>query len=310
MDGLSAAASVDALLGLSIKIYKVSRDIIKAEEEKQQYRDTLYGLEDELQSLARLQQDSQGDLKKLYIENLFRVAQKGRPGIGKQQGALISMSLAMQDMHRELRDMHGWEKKLKRVMWTVDKEKFRAMLDEIQKWRSQVQFAMQQDQLVLALDSLKIGIDTNDRVQGIQRVTAETQGATQVIAQMTSGVDERTQRVESVGEDTNARMKSVQADTLALRVRKEKKDQTQLYQAVANWLSRLDSNARHSQIYDRCIDISQGLVDSPEFQAWKTKRPWVLFCWADAGAGKVYTRCSSDPQRELTSIDNAKFFGH
>ena len=174
-----------------------------------------------------------------------------------------------------------------RLKWTLDKEKFRGMLVQIQEWQSQVQFAMQQDQLDLALKTFKLESDTNNRVQGLQRVAAETQGTTHKIALLSGSTDERTQRIESVEEDTNARIKSVQADTLALRARKERKDRKLLYEAIANWLSRLDFNTRQSEIFDRCIDTSQGLLESPEFQAWQSGRHWILFCWADAGAGKV-----------------------
>ena len=287
MDGLSAAASVDALAGLAIKLYIYGDDVIHADREKEQYRKIMKGLEEELKSLARLQRASEGHPEALYYENLFRVGQKGSPGVGRQQGALISMSEAMERMHQDLRDRRGWKKRMMKFKWTIDKGKFQAMLKEIQEWRNQVQFAMQEDQLTIAVDSLTIGRDTSDRVQKIQRGAAETQAVTYDIALLSKINDERTRKIEVHGDNANDGIKSIKADTHALRIRKERKDRVRLYEIIANWLSRLDFNARHSEIYDRCIDISQGLIDSPEFQAWRSQRPWILFCWADAGAGKV-----------------------
>ena len=301
MEPIGAIASAGALLELCLKLYKVGSDIFNAGKERQQYQNMLDGLKEQLHSLARFQQAAQGHPEQIYYDGLFRVAQKGKPSIGKQQGSLIGMEKAMERLQYELRERNSFERRLVRLKWSLDKERFQGMLAEIQEWRSQVQFAMHQDQLDLALKTFKLESDTNNRVQSLQRVAADSHGVTHEIALLTGGINERTKRIETVEEDTNARIRSVQVDTLALRTRKDEKDRESLYKAIANWLSRLDFNARHSEIFNRCIDISQGLLGSPEFQAWRSGRPWILFCWADAGAGKVTTM---DPPKHTDQMLN------
>lgn len=119
-----------------------------------------------------------------------------------------------------------------------------------------------------------------ERTQRIENATAKTQSVTQGVATATDTIAERTRRIEQLES-------SIQADSLALRLRKETKDKKELHETIADWLSRLDFNARHSEIYNGSIDISKEFTESPEFQAWRSGRPWILFCWADAGAGKV-----------------------
>ncbi|KAL9012218.1 MAG: hypothetical protein Q9173_003002 [Seirophora scorigena] len=213
------------------------------------------------------------------------------------------MATSMKKMQHKLRERSSFKRRWVRLKWTLDKEEVQDL-----DWRFQIQTVMQQDLLKLTMKSLELQIETKSDIRGIALTTVQTRDVTQGIAltadktaEQTQRIEtvtqrsaltsdaivDQTQRIESVRRDYNNRLRSIEADSLALRLRKEEKDKENLHRAIADWLSRLEFNARHTEIYDHHIDISQEFIESPEFQAWSSGRPWILFCWADAGAGKI-----------------------
>ncbi|KAL8654743.1 MAG: hypothetical protein Q9210_001326 [Variospora velana] len=315
LEALGAAGSIAGLLDFAAEIFRISRDIIHAKQEKQQFRNVLEALQEQLRNLRKLQQDAQGYPEELYFISLFQESKASQPAPGDQRGALLGMATSMKRMEHKLRERSSFKRRLVRLKWTLDKEEVQDLVSEIQEWRSQIQTVMQQDLLKLTMKSLQLQIETKSDVGGIKTVTdktqdltqgivlttgktaeqtqrietltAATQGVTQSIALTSDAIAARSQSIEGVGEDSNNRLRSIEADSLALRLRKKEKDKKNLKLAIADWLSRLDFNARHREVYDRHIDINQEFIESSEFQAWSSGRPWILFCWADAGAGKT-----------------------
>ncbi len=371
LEVLGAAGSVAGLLDGVAKLFTIAKDIIRAEEETQRFRDLLENLQEQLKSLRKLQNDAQGYPEQLYYMSLFQENQANRPVPGDQRGALLRIAISMKKMEHKLRKRSSRTRRLVHLKWTLDKAEVQEVLSQIQEWRSQIQTVMQQDQLRLTMKILTLEKDTNSQVHSITTVTEETRdvtknialtndetskkterietlaadtrsvalnialtsdetakktqrietltadtqgltqgiaatgdrivertkriedlgvdtrGVTQGIAVTSNAIDDRTQKLEVLGAEYNDRLRSIQEDSLALRLRKENKDKKDLHRAIADWVSRLDFGARHTEIYDRHVDISQEFMESPEFRAWSSGRPWVLFCWADAGAGKV-----------------------
>ena len=56
---------------------------------------------------------------------------------------------------------------------------------------------------------------------------------------------------------------------------------------IIEWLSPLESHKKQEAIYSGSYQSEQWLLDTPEFQAWISGRPWTLWCYGDAGTGKV-----------------------
>ncbi|KAL8903177.1 MAG: hypothetical protein Q9207_004099 [Kuettlingeria erythrocarpa] len=343
LEVLGAAGSVAGLLDGAAKLFTIARDIVRAEEEKQRFRDLLENLQEQLKSLRKLQNDAQGYPEQLYYMSLFQENLANPPVPGDQRGALLRIATSMKKMEHKLRKRSSRMRRLVQLKWTLDKAEVEELLFQIQEWRSQIQTVMQQDQLRLTMKILTLGKDTNRQVHNITTVTEETrqvtknialtsdetskkterietlaadtqgltqgiaatgdrivertkriedlgvdtQGVTQGIAVTSNAIDDRTQKLEVLGAEYNDRLRSIQEDSLALRLRKENKDKKDLHRAIADWVSRLNFGARHTEIYDRHVDITQEFIESPEFRAWSSGRPWVLYCWADAGAGKT-----------------------
>ena len=82
------------------------------------------------------------------------------------------------------------------------------------------------------------------------------------------------------GKDTNERIKDVQ-ETQKHEAREKER------QEIMAWLSPLESHKRQDAVHVDKFPTGQWLFDSSEYKAWVTGRPWTLWLYGDAGAGKV-----------------------
>ena len=253
---LGAIAAVPALVDGAKKLKVLVNDVRHGGEERANYQNlcnsflvTMPLLNENLKLLRERKNASQ-DQTALYYEGLFVAKETSEsPSIGKQQGSLMGLDKALEDMAHalnhmvndmahELRERHGVKKFLIRFTWPIDKEKLADMLRKVQLWKDQVATVLQAEQVEMAVEQLK-------------------------------------------------KLSVIEANSRYDRERKEKKDRIALHTTIADWVSRLDFNGRHSEVQENCIDISDYLTSSLEFKSWQSGRDWILFCHAEPGAGKV-----------------------
>ncbi|KAG8528409.1 uncharacterized protein KY384_007327 [Bacidia gigantensis] len=99
----------------------------------------------------------------------------------------------------------------------------------------------------------------------------------------------------SISLDTNQGMDESRAFFAAQKRKDEEKDleknrkvREQKSQDIVAWLPKLDFEARHQEILEQSIEMGHDIFKSTEFDSWRSNvRPWLLSCWADAGAGKT-----------------------
>ena len=259
MSGLEifgAIAAIPSILhGVKTLVILVN-DVRHGGEERANYQNlcnsflvTIPLLEEKLKLLQERKNASQ-DQKAVYYEGLFVAKETSElPSIGKQQGSLVGLRKALEDMvpalddmvnkmADELRERHGFKKWLSKFRWPIEKEKPAAMLLKVQQWKNQVETVLQTEQVDMAIEQLK-------------------------------------------------KLSVIEDNSRYDRERKEKKDRQTLHTTIAEWVSRLDFNGRHSEVQENCIDISHYLTSSLEFKSWQSGRNWILFCHAEPGAGKV-----------------------
>ena len=251
-----AIAAIDGILHGAKTLMTLVDDVRHGGEERANYQNlcknflvTIDLLKEKLKLLEERKNASQ-DQNTLYYEGLFVAKESSEsPSIGKQQGSLVGLRRALEEMvpaldgmvkkmAHELRELHGFKKFISKFRWPIEKEKAAAMLLKVQQWMKQVETVLQLEQVEMAVEQLKklTVIEDNSRYD---------------------------------------------------RERKEKKDRHTLHTTIAEWVSRLDFNGRHSEVQENCIDISDYLTSSLEFKEWQSGRNWILFCYAEPGAGKV-----------------------
>ena len=131
-------------------------------------------------------------------------------------------------------------------------------------------------------------------------VLQENKADTKAVLIQGQGIEEKLLRLEMKAEERDQR--DIERDE---QIKKEK--QIKLYTDLANWMSPLDFDIRHGELLtvENRIDMSHILVESEEFRAWREGKEWILFCWADAGAGKTMLSSMIIEQlREYFKSDN------
>lgn len=86
--------------------------------------------------------------------------------------------------------------------------------------------------------------------------------------------------VKSGVEDTNERIKRLEAAAASKEQREERRE-------IIEWLSPLQFLRRQSDIFNGKIPMGDRLLESDEFKAWADGRPWILFGYGIPGSGKT-----------------------
>ncbi|KAL2352975.1 ankyrin repeat-containing domain protein [Cryomyces antarcticus] len=182
MDPLSIAASVTALLGLANQIVSYANDVREADEARQQLR----GEMDRLRSVLLRVEDRMTEA----IEEANRGETWNR-GLGQVAGLITLLQTAMEKLRDELRPEEGVKKLVKKLRYSWDKPKFSEMLQNIQRYYVATGLVVQHDHLDLSVETSR----------QLKKLGVEITG-TQV----------HVSRIENTGEDTNYRIKQVEAN--------------------------------------------------------------------------------------------------
>lgn len=278
MDGVSLAASIVSLIDLAEVLYNYTHSVIKAGEEQKKLLNVLDNLEQVLESLRDREEEARQNPNVLWYQGLIALSRSAKQtssgngkiipdGTGKGEGALNRLKAAIEKMIAKLEIPKG-ERIRQRIMWPHQKVKFEEMLNEIERWQNQIDSILDQDHFRLSLD-------TNARVQIIEADTRDINARTQTI-----GYD-----TKIIANDT----KELKNRLLALEERGERKDREKERKAIISWLSPLEFRKRQAEIFTaKCTLTGNRLLESPEFNAWISGRPWDLLCQGMAGAGKVH----------------------
>lgn len=370
---LGAVAAVDGLVKGIIGLYNLIHDIRHADEERRQLENVIRGpggLEGQLLVLKkRAEQADHGDPEQQALFSTLLSLRNQPPALSDDKLAeilptdelvpLTFLKDAIVRMSKELEERQGFRGKMRRLKWTKDKHDVKNLLDEIETWKGQLDFALRNDHLSVSLanhallkearedtkalviqdeenaallkegredtkalvfqsevthDILKEGqaethalvvqghenhalleegrADTKTLVVQSQENAAalqENKANTKAMLIQGEGIEETLLRLEIKSEERDQRdaqrdLRDIQRDE---QTKQEK--QMKLYTDIAEWLSPLDFNQRHGELLgsENLINMSNDLVKSEEFQAWREGRQWILSCWANAGAGKT-----------------------
>ena len=275
---VGAIAAVEGLIKGTSTLYSFVHDVVKAKEEREQLETVLEGsggLKSQLQLLKkRAEQADAADKDEAFLfEGLLqlqeeRASDQEKKLLGDNIGGLRRMEESMIAMQKELKPGHGLSKLIKRSKWTKDKADAKRLLEEVNTWKGQVDWALNYDHQTATMATYAL---VKENFMDTKQVLVKS-----------DDISEKLQKLELRSEEQRAR--DVKRD---LEHETEKREK--LYTDIATWLSPLDFGIRHNELLEveNRIDMSGELRKTNEFQAWISGKPWILYCWADAGAGKV-----------------------
>ncbi|KAI9691788.1 MAG: hypothetical protein M1822_007860 [Bathelium mastoideum] len=275
MDGVSAVASIIAIVQITEEIADIAKDVIKAPEEYKKLASELRTVTIVLERLKAREEEAQRQPGLTYYQGILQVRHQDGP-----LARLAATAKILSDVLEPQKGMRKY-KAVRNLRYHWDKEKFGEYLDQLTRYTSQISAILDGDQFALSLYS-------QAHIEEIQNKVDQASG---------------------VGEDSNTRIKLLQSasldhslalDEVSNRVRELQLDQQteqdrlrtkeaeQEREEIVRWLSPLKSLERHRQLLDGSFRAGKWFLDeSIEFKKWQEGRRWELRAHGEPGSGKV-----------------------
>ena len=211
------------------------------------------------------------------------------------------MKKAFDLLELELKPKHGYAGFRQRWAWTHDKKEIKDLVTQLDQLKGQVDSILDQDHFQLS-------VDTNQRIQDLQRTDADTNQRMQGVQQSSAAVEKGVESLKIAGADTTTLLQHLQSqvadkalssstirfatDDTNTRVKRLEaagalKEQREERRAIIEWLSPLQFLRRQSDIINGKMLMGEKFLDSDEFKAWSEGRPWLLFGHGMPGSGKT-----------------------
>ncbi|KAL8863969.1 MAG: hypothetical protein Q9174_007500, partial [Haloplaca sp. 1 TL-2023] len=251
---MEVAANLVALIDAAHKIYQYGHDVVKAKEEQASMLASVRGIAQLLERIAEREKHARQNSKDAtWYQGLLALCTSATTTPNNKalvpdpthqgDGVLVRLKQAFRRLEVKLEPKDGFAGKKQRWLWTHNKKKLKELITDIDRLRAHVDSVLQQDQfqltraiLDLVRDIQKTDIDTNSQVH---QLTATFQN----VDTKTSEIENRVQKGNVINDDTNQRIKRLEA-TEARKARQEER------RAIIEWLSPLQYRRRQSEIYN------------------------------------------------------------
>lgn len=257
MDVVGSIAAVETLLHIARKLEEYGRDCYFAPKQQKELGDTVDSFRTRVKILGPHIKRAFDNLDDERFEALRTVLKP--PAVHDSSGVkLESIENDMKNIKDELKSLsrNDIKSRLKRLWWHHDKRGFQNTI-------SKIKGSIKQVESVLVYCNIDISRSTDDAVK-----------------KMLQGQVTQYQAMESL------RLEGQRAARKREHEFKERKRAT-----IIGWLSPLTFQKRQSELYNQCTQQNvsiPSLLESPEFAAWASGRPWRLRCDGEPGAGKTF----------------------
>ena len=291
-EAIGTIAAVETMLHIARKLEEYARDYYFAPEQQDELGRAVDSLKDKVELLSlhvKRAIENPDDERFAAVRKVLKP-----PTVHESSYARIKdIENDMKNIENELIFLSGnnIKSRIKRLWWHHDKEKFQNTIRKIEG-------SIKQVDSVFVYCSIDITLITDDNIKKMLKILATE--AENRLAERKADVDER-ERIHK--EQAQAiellRLEGERAASEREREFKERKIAT-----IIGWLSPLTFQKRQSELYNQCTQQNvsiPSLLESPEFAAWASGRPWRLRCDGEPGAGKTFA-CALAVERLKTSF--------
>ncbi|KAL8993727.1 MAG: hypothetical protein Q9188_007253, partial [Gyalolechia gomerana] len=308
---MDAASAILTFIHASRKIYRYAHDVVKAKEEQAIILSSIQAIQTLLDQIATREAAARQNPSDPWYQGLLALrasatlTSSGKALVpltnGKGDGALDRLAQIFRSLEEELEPRHGLAGVKQRWLWAHDKKTIKDAITEFERLRALLDS-------ILLQDHFKLDLDTNNRVQGLERTGAalndhildiKATGATTVshlqdlhdrgsenssrlisLVDSNTGIKSSIDEIKLATDATNKRLKRLEDDGTKKALQEERK-------AIIDWLSPLQYRKRQSEILDNAIPLGQRFLGSEEFRAWSAGRSWWLYGYGLPGSGKT-----------------------
>ena len=268
MDGVSAAASIIAILELSSEVIKYVNSARGASRERKALREELRSCESILHQLKDNVDDSEEG--KAWSKTLAALEAKDAP--------LDRLESALSHMNRILRLNKDTHTILTSLRWPFDEKELKEILSTIEREKSLLQLALTNNSLKLLQEIKRTSSEHSAKLETlIESINIASMHSNSSL----SGLRHDMTVIDSSQAVLHDNLEGIQQQSETRRRLKER-------QEALDWLSRENYAAQQSDVLSRRQHgTGQWLLDSPEFKRWLESKHEILFCPGIPGAGKT-----------------------
>ncbi|KAI4243698.1 MAG: hypothetical protein L6R40_003311 [Gallowayella cf. fulva] len=294
---MDVAANVVALIQAAHKLYEITHDVYHAREEQADILDSIQAIQQLLEQIQVREIDARKHPTDPWYQGLLALSVSATKTANARSlvpdptrhsdGALVRLKKAFDGLVYELTRKHGFHGMKQRWMWTHDKKKIKDLIGHLDQLRSQVDSVLQQDHFQLT--------------KAIIELVSQNQADTQIVLSTGNDTNARVQSVQQTGAATLNHLRELRTESAdhadqmgglidsvrRLEAANDRSTQQEERRAIIEWLSPLQYRKRQSDIFNAAIPMGQSFLKSEEFKAWSAGRPWILYGYGMPGSGKT-----------------------
>ncbi|KAM0545617.1 hypothetical protein ACHAPJ_011232 [Fusarium lateritium] len=277
MDGLSAAASVIAVIQLTTEVTKYCIDAAGALEDRQLLREEVGACGNLLMNLYKLYANDVEDNKKGDDNGTRNDTWANRINVLESENApLYRLTQTLDAIKTKLRpEQEKGFRKIKTILkWPFDGKEVSKLIEAMQRERSLLQFALTHESTQLSKE-IKETAGENSRqlaelIEHIKVKSTENDHQVAKLNRILTGLQLSTRNIAD-------RVENLQINQMSARQKE-----------VLHWISPTDYAPQQNDIFSRRQPgTGEWLLGSDEFKSWLDTDRQVLFCPGIPGAGKT-----------------------
>ena len=291
MDGLSAAASViavlqaaDVAIKYTIDFYKSTEDREKLVIELQSFRLMIKMLDDRRSNAQSGDRWCQGILELARTSgSLSAKWEYIPPPYLESEGALARLYKTVAKLMKKLNPdnpAHGMKKLGHSMKWHWDKDRFQSLFNDITRCREEIRFILDEDNFELLKVTREDGRETNIQVKETHVHVKDTSVHVKDTHVLVKNLSDRMVSFEDAQKTQEERHRIKEEHK---QIEKDERERVE----IEKWLSPLDFWPRQLELFENAFPTGQCLLDHVAFQHWVAGQPWFLQCYGKPGSGKV-----------------------
>ena len=283
MDGLSAAASIIALIQITEELISVGKSIKNAPQEILDVTKDLDNFSRTLEIIRRGAQEEEQrnpERAKATLELLLRRS-KNEKGVVEEAGVIPRMSQIISDAGNKLYPQADWRRSkfVQRATWHFNKDSISDMRKAIAECLNIVNFNLSTRILKLTETNNELVVTSNELALANNEL-AVTSNKLAVVN------NENTEDIKGMVGDVQGQLKKVLLEQEARHEEEERREKEE----VMEWLSPFSFKAKDRQLWhDCCQNTGSWLWKDQRFDAWVkgSQTPWYIRAYGAPGVGKT-----------------------
>ena len=285
MDVVGSVAALETLLHIARKLEEYGRDCYFAPKQQKELCDTVGNFRIRVKILSpHVRAIENPDDERFEALRTVLKSPTVHDSPGLKLGRIVNDMKSIEDKLKSLSE-HNTKSKIQRLWWHHDKKSFQNTI-------SKIKGSIKQVESILVYYNIDISRGTDDTLKKVLKSLA-TEAEIRTMDRK-EDVDEREKTRKEQAQTSKEQAQAMEwliLERQRAASEREREFKERKLATIIGWLSPLTFQKRQSELYNQCTQQNvsiPSLLESPEFAAWTSGRPWRLRCDGEPGAGKTF----------------------